>query len=413
MTTPGVPTTTERRHGFYQYQWGETLTINVDRFHETGRSLYAEVMARHNGRHILRTTKDLLSDTAKATLARRLAEMTGDPTITWEQVVEYVCESSIRAYRLGEPVTEIGNRPLRTTPAWRLYPILPERLPSMLFGAGGSLKSYLALAMAMCVQGGVPLLGWQPTQGNVLYLDWEMSADETNERLLRLQAGLQLPAEAAVIRYKRCDRSLADLVPELLEEVAANDIVMVVVDSAIAATGGDPNKPEVVNEVFTALRQLDVSALLISHVSGEHMEGDKKHKRPFSSVFWENWCRHIFEVRASEEEANPRPVALFNTKSNMTGRLQPLGYQVSFDEEAGDITITRQDVLSVPEFGDRIPLSIRIRAALGHGRKTWQQLAEDTGAKPGTIQKTLSQMKARGGVQNWPDGWGLVSLYEP
>lgn len=400
------------RPGFYRYSLDDPpIEITLDRFHETARSVYAEIVIRMNGQHKLRTTKDLTSDTGKASLSKRLRELSPDTgwADAWDDIIEFAAENAIRQFRQGEPISSIGDRPLRRTPTWRLYPIVPEQLPAILFGSGGSLKSLLALTMGLSVQTGIPLLGWEPVKGNVLYLDWELSGDEMNERILRLQAGLQLP-EAPLIRYKRCDRALADIAPELISEVAENDIVMVIVDSCIAAVGAaDSNRPENVSPLFATLRQLGVSSLLISHISQEQRETNGRHRKPFASVFWENWARHIFEVRAAEEENNPRPVALFNTKTNVAGRLRPMGYSVDFNDELGDIIIRRRDVSLVQEFSDAIPIRQRIEALLAHGSLTFAEIAAELGAKESTVQKDLSRLKTAGRVITVGGKWGLAA----
>lgn len=402
------------RPGWHKYTLG-SIEITVDRFHETPRSLYAEIVVRIDDEHRLRTEKDLLSDNGKASLSRRLRELQSDLgwDVGWDGLVEWVAEDSVRRYREGEPAGDIGNRPPKGAAKWRLYPIVPEQMPSMLFGAGMAMKSWLAMAMAISVQTGQPLLGWMPVQGNVLWLDYEMSADEANERMQRLQAGLDIcPGEQLTIRYKYCDRALADLVPELLKEIAEHNISMIVLDSLIAAIGGSSFTDENIRPLFKSLRSLGTSSLIISHVNQQQKRDTTTNSRStYGNVFIENWCRQMFDVRATEDAGNPRPVALLNTKYNLMGKLRPMGYEVDFDDEVGNVAIRRRDIVSMPDdVAARVPLAFRIIDLLKRGEMSLSQIVDELGEDDGQIRKRLSEMKKTGRVINLVRGtWGLAS----
>ena len=60
-----------------------------------------------------------------------------------------------------------------TATTWRLRPFLEEGEPTLLFGPGGSGKSYLAMTMAYLVASGNQHLGLEPAKGGVLYCDYE------------------------------------------------------------------------------------------------------------------------------------------------------------------------------------------------------------------------------------------------
>jgi len=401
------------RPGWHKYTLGG-VEIVIDRFHETPRSLYAEIVVRIADEHRLRTEKDLLSDNGKASLSRRLRELYSDEGWDegWDKIVEWVAEDSVRRFREGAPVLDIGGRPPKGAAKWRLYPIVPEQMPAMLFGAGAALKSWIAMAMSISIQTGQPMLGWMPIQGNVLWLDYEMSADEANERMQRLQAGLDIcPGEQLTIRYKYCDRAFADLVPELLQEIAENNIKMIVLDSLIAAIVGSSFTDENIRPLFKALRSLGTSSLIISHVNQQQKRDTSTNSRStYGNVFIENWCRQMFDVRASEDEANPRPVVMVNTKYNLMAKLRPMGYDVNFDDEVGNVSIQRRDIVSMPsDVASRVPLGFRIVELLKRGAMSASQIAEELAVDEKQVGARLGDMKKTGRVLNPMRGtWGLA-----
>ncbi len=404
------------RHGFYRYSLDEpNLDITLDRFPETPRSLFAEVRVRVDGEHKLRGASDLLSPNAKATLSKRMRELYTDTAWVdpWDKIIEWVSEDAIRRLREGEPVTDIGNRALRETPKWRLYPIVPEQMPALLFGAGGALKSWMAMAMALCVKTGEPLLGWQPIQGNVLWCDYEMTVDEINERMMRLQAGLGIaPGQQVVIRYKYCDRPLADLVPELLQEIAENKIKLLVLDSLIAAISGSSFTDENIRPLFQALRVLGVAVLIISHVNQQQKRDNSTNDRStYGNIFIENWVRQMFDVRADTDGSNPRPVVLINTKPNLIAKLRPMAYEVEFDDEIGDVSIRRRDLTSMPsDVSSHIPLGFRILELLRHNEMDLAAIVEETGGTQNAVSKRLTDLKKGGHVINLSRGtWALTT----
>jgi len=100
----------------------------------------------------------------------------------WNEVLEQVCFHTLRLLREGEPAVTVGGGKERRERRYLLYPLLPLNLPTLIYGEGGVMKSYLALFIGLTVQGGIEELQWRPQQGNVLYLDYETDEDEIDYR---------------------------------------------------------------------------------------------------------------------------------------------------------------------------------------------------------------------------------------
>ena len=144
---------------------------------------------------------NLTSTTTRRSRARELEERSGDRDLDWATALERLCWQVQRAELEG--VEEI--RPLASyAPSagddaawlWHGVPIL-QRHPMLLFGDGGTGKSFLSLSIAahLAAQGVA-----------TLYCDWEFSPEEHRARLGRL-CGDALPTN---LLYVRCTRPLID-----------------------------------------------------------------------------------------------------------------------------------------------------------------------------------------------------------
>ena len=52
-------------------------------------------------------------------------------------------------YRAGEPILIVGNGDTPISTNYLLYPFLIEKQPTLIYGEGGTGKSYLALFIAL------------------------------------------------------------------------------------------------------------------------------------------------------------------------------------------------------------------------------------------------------------------------
>jgi hypothetical protein len=173
--------------------------------------------------------------------------------------------------RLARPLHTFTRRgPTRTVDVdgWTLL----RDFPTVLFGDGGSLKSFLALYVA----------GRLAQQGTrVLLLDWELDGEDHRERLHGL-FGSDVPND---VFYLRAEGSLVSEVNVLAREVQRHGIQYLVCDSVGMATEGPPDSSDAALSYFRALRQLGVRGSLgIAHVT---KSGDAADQRPFGSVYWQ------------------------------------------------------------------------------------------------------------------------------
>jgi hypothetical protein len=296
-----------------------------------------------------------------------------------------------------KPVRFTGRAapPLRP---WLVADFIPEGLPALLYGNGGSAKSYLAMLAGLAVAAGVPWLGKPTVQRPVLYADFELDEAEQHRRARRLAIGLGLTDVPEAFEYVQ----LADLSPQdaeavLLDWVAANPNGLVILDSVGAAATADLEKAQAVVQVFRGLRSLNPGGLLlIDHQSKLQAGQDYRDKTPFGSVYKYNLSRVVWQSELVESQPGEAWVVIRNVKNNLGPLQGEIGVKLSFNE--GWVTVTTAALTSSP-LVERASLETRIIAALGErGPSTAQEIADHLEANPKSVKAKLSRLKGLGRV---------------
>jgi hypothetical protein len=383
--------------GIHTIRFSEhNVQVRIDRLRQHTDRLTGEVTIRTMSSgvptHLHQSTVNLSSGTTRRSLAGILTKRWGSPP--WDDIIETAFVLVLRKHREGEPAVTLKGAGERKRQNWRLAPYLQEKVPTILFGKGEATKSTLATFFAVVVDGSVFTLGLEPEPGNVLYLDWEADKDEVAARIHMMQRGLDIPEASDHILYRRCWQSLANEIEEIQKIVIDNKIDMVIIDSIGPAAGGEPEKSDVTLVFFQALRTLEVTSVLIGHVSKEAMGLNRKvERKPFGSVFWENLARSTFEVRKSQEpEEATASVGLFHRKMNAGRKMSPTGFKFTFSEDA--ITVGRENVREMGEVAEGMPLKNRMIEALKAGAVETSELAEDLGVAGSSIRVTATRFPA-------------------
>jgi hypothetical protein len=204
---------------------------------------------------------------------------------------------------------------------------LPFSLPSILFGDGGSFKSYLALLWAIEIA----------EQGHtVAYFDWEMNkrVHASRAKLLRA-AGL-----TGKVRYLKPDAPLVQSATALRKEIVKHGISYAVIDSIGFAADGPIEESVTANRYFQAVSKLGIGTLHLAHVSKDQLNKEAP-RVPFGSSFWHNQARSTWHLSAEQQDENYAHLTLSQRKNNL-GRLResmPIGVQ--FGHEQTTITVVK------------------------------------------------------------------------
>ena len=256
------------------------------------------------------------------------------PGFDWQGALMQVAYAAVLRLRKGEPAQDLDTvspRPSR----WVLYPYVESGGPTIMYAAGASGKSILALAMAVTMTTGQPLVGRPYTTCNVLYLDWETDAETHAERLAALRAGHNLKPGPGKIFYKRMSAPLPDSVEQVRTEVQEHKTLVTVVDSVSFSAGGDLNEAHCATRFYGAMRQVRTNWLLVSHTRKDSTGSDSPDSL-FGSVFWFNSARLVWQVESTREPGEPLiHLHLVQRKANNTDFAKPHGFYLHFESSNG------------------------------------------------------------------------------
>ncbi|MGA7239699.1 MAG: hypothetical protein WBY44_28730 [Bryobacteraceae bacterium] len=300
-------------------------------------------------------------------------------TVDWTGIVEEFCQRVLQADRAGQPAVDLrtlerpsGSDDLLSVEGFRL----PRRHASILFGDGGTAKSYMGLYYAgRAAESGIA----------VAYYDWELSGEDHRLRLERL-----FPDGMPRVLYVRCERPLVYEVDRLRRIVHDEKIEYSIYDSIAFACDGPPEAAEVAGRYFRAVRQVGGGSLHIAHIS----KGENADQKPFGSAFWHNGARSTWFVKQDEASmgSDTLRIGLFHRKSNLGKLLPPLGYSITFGEET--TTFRRTDVAASPDLAEKMTVRQRMGCLLRRGSMTIEDLAAELDAKPETIERTAYRNKS-------------------
>jgi hypothetical protein len=324
-------------------------------------------------------TINLSSVRARHEWARRLAERARTNGIDWGGRLEAVAQYTLAADRLGQPSQSLRSfpRPVADdeydTHGFRL----PASHPAILFGDGGTLKSYIALYLAgeLCSRG-----------TRVGFFDLEPDGSAHRDRLERL-FGADMPD----IRYVRLDRPLIYEVDRLRRIVRDDEIVYGIFDSVGFGTDGPPEAAESANGYFRAALQLGTGGLHIAHIT----KGENADQKPFGSVFWHNGARSTWfaKLAATSPDGQTLTIGLFNRKANL-GPVRPaVGLEVNFTDVR--TTIRRVNIADVDELVASLPLWQRMKHALSSGPLSPETMADQLDAKEDSIRKAAKRLDGK------------------
>jgi len=342
-------------------------------------------------------TFNLSSPAAASQRAKLLAERARAPGIPWGDMLEEVRQRVLAEDRKGAPSVNLRTVSLPASADAEVDfcgITLPSDHFSVLFGDGGTGKSFLALRLLSELAAGGLSVG---------LFDWELS--ETTHRL-RLEAinGPNMPD----VRYVRLERPLVHEVDRLRRIIRQDGLRYAVLDSIGYGTAGAPESAEAAMDYCRAVRQLGIGCLALAHVT----KAENGDQRPFGSTFWHNSARATWNLKLANTSQDGQVLQLagFHRKSNL-GRLRPpIGLKVSFEEPR--VYFTPIDAATIDEVASSLPMHVRLRGALHSGLKTISQLADELDAKPDTVKKALTRNgRTFTCITNTDDGvhrWGLL-----
>lgn len=390
------------------------VEIKADHLRRRSGELHGEinissgVVAAGYGR-LHRATFNFSSTMMRERLAKSLQDRarSGD-SIPWQDYLEDFCRAVLEADQAGTPVIKVGQLPPQAAEGYLIPPFLPEGKASIVYAAGGTGKSYLAVLCAVMVATGKGALGWPvTTPGQVLYLDWETDAYEIDERLGRVARGMGI--ETPEILYRSCAGSLDRMAEDVAQLVADHDIRLVIVDSVGMASGTShegSSAEESAIKLFSAIRHLGTTVLCVDHVTGEDSKSEGAISKPYGSIYKVNLARSVWELKGTPaEEGQETHLALFHRKVNK-GRLSPaIGLSVTHGPEA--VVFKREDI-SDDGLVKGLSNTARVQRVLAGGSATITEIVEQTGLSDARVRVVLSRGRGQMFGKRGDGTWGLL-----
>lgn len=431
------------------------LVLAVENLREERGELHAEwhaVAEGPDGGHLHIWRASLWSTNAQQTAAKYLAGAYPVVTAaldgagwTWQRCLETARAIVLRELRrLPEPVTLARlDRPPQDR--WLVRDLVLAGETSLLVGDRGSGKSTVAALIALAVASGRQITRYvQPVDvgagAPVLILDWETTAWEWQERLRSLaQAVLGLADVPQHIQYLRLDRPLAELrrpVHRLVDRLGAR---LVIVDSALFATAGDPKEVGPARDLLNAVAALgpEVARLVLIHIAKSDARDERATAtaRAYGTILWEAGARLIWECRLSRDAeldvhgtaaidpddpaaalTSAADILLTHAKINRGRLRRPFGLRVIYDADELPVDVLPLTARESPELFDRLSLAGRVLETLRHGAMETARIAEELDADPVSVRQTLHRLRRRGMVVQLQAGgrgkgdsacWGL------
>jgi hypothetical protein len=355
--------------GIYSYVWRqENIQILVDHIAESSKGelsgeINIKTAAPGKAPHIHWARLNLTSTTARNAVNKACSERV--PELDWPAIIEQACVLTMARHREGEPVLDLGDEPEYQPRRYRVYPLILEGEPNLIYAPGKTGKSYLALFLACLVQYNIiGLNNWTPDSGNALILDYETNYRSYKQRTWAVKQGLGLdiPFDAQEkIKYRRCYQPLASEIATIRKYIIEHKINLVIVDSAGYASGGDPNEAAIALAYYAALNSLKITSLTLDHVS-KNSFGEKT---PFGSVYKTNSARNVWELQKNQEAAQLEyDLGLYHRAMN-DGMLQkPIGYHVKFtnndDGQALKVVFSQSNIEDNAELAKKLPIKDQV-----------------------------------------------------
>ena len=387
-----------RREGdLYRLSWpSEKVEIDVCRLHDGREGLSGEVAVRADlpglrSPHLHLARLNLLSTTARKTLVALLETRANGAEIDWPTIIEEMTVLVTQAHRVGEPVVTLGQGERPARQPWLIDGFLRQGEHSVLFGYKATLKSLLALAFAYDIQTGDARLGRDVLAGPVLYLDWETDRETAEERLWLLAAGRGDDRPPAIL-YRRLARPLVEEVEAVRRVHDREGVILTIADSqglaiGTSASGHDP--ATAVLSFYAAAREVGGTILGIDHRS--HEDAHSKRPSPYGSVYKMNSARSLWLAKTSQEPgAADVHVGLFHQLANNYGLQRPIGFHVTFTEDA--VSIVPEDARDVPLLREGLSQPEQCYLALTQPLST-SDLAEATGLKHEAVRMACNRHK--------------------
>ncbi len=297
---------------------------------------------------------------------------------------------------------------------WVVAGLVPAEAVTLLYGDGGTGKSYLALFLAVQALRGADFLGVSvDRQEAVLYVDAELDDREFCRRAYQVARGLGLESPPLGLHYLRLPGPLTDAAcrTELHKAVHDCRATLTLFDSiTVAASGSDVKEAGVATALMETLARLG-TVVAVDHIAKPLPATSQSDYRPFGSVFKYNLGRSVLQV----VRADGGGLMVRQTKSNFGPLAKPIGAAVEFGDRTVTFTSIRDGDDRLAGIEAHLPAADRVaRALVERGPATPEDLGQYLGMSPKTVRNYLSVLRPQGRAGPAGDGrWTVPNSRDP
>jgi hypothetical protein len=284
--------------------------------------------------------------------------------------------------------------------------LIPRHHPTTLYGWGGTAKSLIALLLSMSVAGGQDKFFGRDiaVHGPVMYIDFELDADEQHRRVMQLATGMKMEIPEDFLYVSTLGVRTHEAIEFALSLVEEHKAVLVVLDSLGPAMVGDMAAAKDVIEFHNCyiapFKAVGTTPLLVDHQARQQAGEGYQSKGAFGSAYKEHLSRSLIQVEAGDRSAEQGTlnVRLRHKKTNFGALADPFDVSLSFSDEM--IVASTRD-LTPADLAQEATLNAedRVVAALEDGPAYPDEITEATGLVRGTVKNKITALKKAGRVE--------------
>lgn len=284
--------------------------------------------------------------------------------------------------------------------------LIPRHHPTTLYGWGGTAKSLMAVLLGLSVAGGREEFFGRAinVHGPVLYLDFELDADEQHRRVEQLTCGMKMEAPETFKYTSALGFRTQEAVEYSLGVCEEHDIVVVILDSLGPAMVGDMAAARDVigfhNSYIAPFKAIGVTPILVDHQARQQSGEGYQAKGAFGSAYKEHLSRSLIQVEAGDRgtEQGALNIRLRHKKTNFGALADPFDVSLAFSDEM-IVASTRELTPSDRAQEATLNADDRVVAALEDGPAYPDEIAETTGLARGTVKNKITALKKAGQVE--------------
>ena len=265
----------------------------------------------------------------------------------------------------------------RTPPGFMIEPFIIRGGGSILFGPPGKGKSYVAMTIALAVDAGLTDM-FNVTQGRVLFVNLERSAESLQRRLLNINLSLGIPDDYPLLTLNARGKTLDDVIEAVDESIKEHDVKLVVLDSISRAGFGDLNDNRPVNKIIDTMNNTCETWIGLAHAP----RGDSSHV--YGSVHFDAGADIVIQ-QVSEARERSLGIGLNIVKANDVGKMPMMVLGYEFD----DIGITKIWFPKASEFPE-----LMLSKPVSTAEEVYDYLSEVDNATAGEIASSLNKSRS-------------------